>query len=82
VENNGNIIFSGGDNVGNEGPGAIVAMGEVNDTSLPMEGDFHGLQHMWSNSTWYDWSGLTPCEDSPYSVFSYGATYLKDDGNT
>jgi len=81
VSDSGTGIFSGGQAVPNGGPGTIVALGEVNDHSLAMEGYFHGLQHMWSNGVFYDWPGLTPCADSPYTVFSYGPAYVHDNGN-
>ncbi len=81
VDHSGSNIFSGSIYVGNQGPGTIVALGEVNDSSLQMEGYFHGLQHMWSAGGWYDWPGLTPCQDSPYTVYQYGSTYVHDKGN-
>jgi hypothetical protein len=41
VENNGNTVFNGSIDVGDDGPGTIVAVGEVNHSGLPMEGYFH-----------------------------------------
>ena len=58
VSDSGTGIFSGGQAVPNGGPGTIVALGEVNDHSLAMEGYFHGLQHMWSNGVFSTGRGL------------------------
>lgn len=66
------------DTVGNLGPGQLSNGGETDNSALPMKGDFSSMQHMWSNGTWYNWSGTAACQDSPYVVTAYTATSLSD----
>jgi hypothetical protein len=64
----GSYVFSGTISTGGEtGPGTIVAVGETDNTALPLgPSTLRSLQHLYSNGTWYDWSSTTVCADSPY----------------
>lgn len=76
---NGSTVWSGTISAGTSGPGTIVALGATNSTSLPMgPSTLSSLQHLYSNGVWYNWSSMTTCADSPYSVSSSGPTSVSN----
>ncbi len=79
VTHQGSYLFAGSITIGDNGPGTIVALGEVNASGLAMAGYFNGLHHYGQEGVSYDWPGLAPCNDSGYVVYNYGTRWLHDD---
>jgi hypothetical protein len=71
VQSGSSVIFSGTISTdGANGPGQVYTAGEVPFSGLQMKGYFSSLEHMWSNGSWYNWTGMTGCADPGYY---YGA---------
>lgn len=66
------------------GPGEIVALGEVDASSLPMFGKFDGdpntLDYYNISDNWVDWTGVTLCASPGFTV-SGGRNTITDSGN-